>query len=643
MKINKYILGLAVAVLGGFTSCNTDVEGDYYSTGFENVSFEVKSASVSVVVDESTATIPVKLTRSNVKSAYTAHYTAAASAEGIFSDDGNGTVTFAEGQGTATINVKAANLEKEVPYTYTLTLSDVDVASADTITNTQIKTMTINVQREGDWTEWKKWNSAGTADYNYGGYFFSGEDPDLSFLYRQNVASPSKYQFKLLHWGYDVELVMNYDKETGVVYVPETFTGYTHSTYGDIFIGDYTDYNPASPVHGTFDEAKGIISLVVYYYDAEGPWGAGYEYIYLDGYVRADYTIEDFTFAGIFTDPSQNVFAVGNLTLAADANNVKAVVIEEDADLDAVADAIAAGELEATDVEGGQIYVPIPDDMEGKLQIIVVSLDADGAVADAKSAKFEYFGGGANPWKSLGIGYLTDNFVISRFYKDQSTGEVWTPQTYEVEILENNETPGVYRIVNPYRNAVVLLVGESAADNYYTSANLEINASDADGVYFLPTEVGFNNMQVTSYGGFWLARGGEGNDFASLKADGLLGRLRNGVISLPGFYYEDENGNQTGDIFQGFVYSNDAWRYGGWVDNETPFAVVLPSAAAAVKKNAALKARASQFERNLCGLNLMDDSRILKQKVRKIDGQIGGKNITTRIQKSLKLHKVLKH
>ena len=83
MKINKYILGLAVAVLGGFSSCNTDVEGDYYSTGFENVSFEVKSASVSVVVDESTATIPVKVTRGNVASAYTAHYTAAASAEGI--------------------------------------------------------------------------------------------------------------------------------------------------------------------------------------------------------------------------------------------------------------------------------------------------------------------------------------------------------------------------------------------------------------------------------------------------------------------------------------------------------------------------------------------------------------------------------
>ena len=116
MKINKYILGLAVAVLGGFTSCNTDVEGDYYSTGFENVSFEVKSASVSVVVDESTVTIPVNITRGNVASAYTAHYTAAASADGIFSDDANGTVTFAEGQGTATINVKAANLEKEVPY-----------------------------------------------------------------------------------------------------------------------------------------------------------------------------------------------------------------------------------------------------------------------------------------------------------------------------------------------------------------------------------------------------------------------------------------------------------------------------------------------------------------------------------------------
>ena len=63
MKINKYILGLAVAVMGGFSSCNTDVEGSIYNSDLEHVSFDGGSTSVSVSVDETTATIPVTINR----------------------------------------------------------------------------------------------------------------------------------------------------------------------------------------------------------------------------------------------------------------------------------------------------------------------------------------------------------------------------------------------------------------------------------------------------------------------------------------------------------------------------------------------------------------------------------------------------
>jgi len=603
MKINKYFLGLAVAIMGGLTSCNTDVEGEYYHTGQDNVSFEITSKSLSVPVEQSTATIPVVVTRGNVAAAYAAKYVATASAEGIFSDDGNGVINFEAGQGTATINVKAANLEKEVPYTYTLKLSDADIATADTITNTQIPSITITVQREGDWTEWKKWNSSGTADYTYGGYVFSGDDPDLSFTYRQSVTSPNKYQLKLQHWGSDVDLVMDYDASTGVVYLPETFTGYTHSTYGPIYVTDYTNYKPDSSEHGTFDTQKGIITLVVYYFDADGGWGAGYEYIYIDGYVRADYSITSLTYAGIFTDAQQNVFAVGALELAADAKNVKAVVVEASADAAAVADAIAAGELEATDVEAGTINVPIAEGLTGNLQIVVVSLDAEGAVASTAAAAFEYYGGGANPWKSLGKGYFTDNLVVTKFSPD---GENPYPaQTYEVEILENSDQPGMYRIVNAFYGAAEVTGNAS----YYVPTNIDVDATVADGGVYIPIQqIGLGEYATGTYGGYML----QNYDFETLFNYGYFGTLKDGVMTFPVFSRKDDAGNVQ-FTYQGIFVSPNGASYAGTNPTaETQLAIVLPSAAASVKAAAKRSANATDFANRLNGGSLLKDNKVVK-------------------------------
>lgn len=605
MKINKYFLGLAVAIMGGLTSCNTDVEGDHYKTGLDNVSFEIASKSLSVPVNESSVTIPVTLTRGNVAAAYEAKYVASASAEGIFSDDGNGVVSFAAGQGTATINVKAANLEKEVPYTYTLTLSDADIATADTITRTQIPEITITVQREGDWTEWKKWNSAGTADYIYGGYFFTGEDPDLTFTYRQSITTPTNYQLKLQHWGNDVDLVMNYDAATGEVYLPETFTGYTHSTYGPIYVTDYMNYKPGEGVHGTFDTQKGIITLAVYYFDADGGWGAGYEYIYIDGYVRADYSINDLTFTGIFTDAQQKVFAVGALELAADAKNVKAVVISANADASAVADAIAAGELEATSVEAGQIYVPIAEGLTGNLQIVAASMDAEGAVASVASAAFEYYGGGENPWKSLGKGYFTDNLVATKFSPD---GENPYPaQTYEVEILENSNQPGMYRIVNAFYG-VAELTGNVDA---YVPTNIDVDAQVADGGVYIPVQqIGLGTYATGTWGGYYL----QNYDFETLYQYGYFGTLKDGVMTFPVFQRKDDDGNVL-FTYQGIFVAPSGASYAGMNPTaDTQLKIVLPSAAASVKAAAKRSANATSFAKRLNSYVLKNQKMVKKDK-----------------------------
>jgi hypothetical protein len=150
MKINKILLGLAVAMLGVMTSCNTDVEGVTYSPMGQNVSFET-SAPATVTTAETSVVIPVRIVRSVVANEYTANFTTKASEEGIFTNDANGAVKFEAGQGVAIINVKADNLAKCVDYTYTLKLSEAEVAGRDTITNTQNDSIVIKIHSDYNW------------------------------------------------------------------------------------------------------------------------------------------------------------------------------------------------------------------------------------------------------------------------------------------------------------------------------------------------------------------------------------------------------------------------------------------------------------------------------------------------------------
>lgn len=150
MKINKILFGLAIAILGVMTSCDTDVEGALYSPMSQNVSFETKNPA-AVTTAETSVTIPVRITRSITTGTYTANFTAVASEDGIFTNDADGAVTFADGQGVAIINVTASNLAKGADYTYTLTLTDAEVATADTITNTQNITTTIKIHSDYNW------------------------------------------------------------------------------------------------------------------------------------------------------------------------------------------------------------------------------------------------------------------------------------------------------------------------------------------------------------------------------------------------------------------------------------------------------------------------------------------------------------
>ena len=602
MKLNKYLLGLAVVVMGTFSACNTDVEGEYYRSDFNNVSFDVASASVSVANDVSSATVPVRIIRANTANAYTAHYTASASADGIFTDDKNGTVEFAPGQEAAIINVSANNLEKEVGYTYTMTLSDADIATADTITNTQKKKITVSVLREGDW------NSIGKCLYrdNVIAGFFTAAVTEYPVEVLESAFNPGLYRLKNPYgeiypynedgdWDASKNYYVEIDAtDPNFVWVKPSELGVDWG-YGMMSISSMVAYYMENGY--TLDELKstqpqffgsvvnGVLTMPaksilfsmadyndggLYQVNADGMFR-----LLLPGAVVTDYSAALY-YTGVFTNKDNDTFAVGELELGPDAANatVLGVVVDGAADEGAVADALAAGDIDGDELEAGTIYLPIPEDLSGALRMVVAIIN-DGKVENVTSTSFEYFGGGENPWKSLGIGLYTDDFIGPLFSND--------PVTYEVEVQESTSTPGVYRMVKPYAEAYPY--NEPGDWDTTQDYHIIINAEDPNGVYIpeQPTGVdwGYGAISIVSVGADLLA-GGE-YDFATIKAAGYFGKLENGVILLPTFE------SQSGTAFQGYIGMGDKYYYAG----KGNFKLVLPSAVSAAARKAAAKSRAS--------------------------------------------------
>ena len=362
--------------------------------------------------------------------------------------------------------------------------------------------------------------------------------------------------------------------------------GYFHSSYSQYinlihpyyFGGDESTFLFNKVVAYQEDGTPGEINIAPYYYmNGVGGWNhtsdMGTMKVVFPGYEPKDYALE-ITYKGIFNDTNEVPFAVVAATLGEDVETVKAVVIEADADPDAVADAIEAGELEATDIDTSNldfIQVPIAEDLTGKLQVVLVVIDADGKAQTVASANFEYFGkGDANPWVSLGKGLYTDNFFGPLFTR---AGEPIGP--YEVEVQENQNEPGLYRLVDPYSADNFTL---TTAEDSYTNTTIEIDATDPEGVIIYPqftgADYGYGAISIASAGGGYAAN----YDLETLKEYGYLGTLSEGVITLPNktyTYQENEESEPIEVPYQGFVFMGSSTYHTGVEDG---FKLVLPSA-----------------------------------------------------------------
>ncbi len=165
-----------------------------------------------------------------------------------------------------------------------------------------------------------------------------------------------------------------------------------------------------------------------------------------------------------------------------------------------------------------------------------------------------------SPWVSLGMCEYTEDFMTTFWYVDNVT--------YGVEVQENGEQPGLYRLVNPYGEAYPY----NSPGMYDETMNhyMEIHAGDPDGVYiseFLSglDWYGYGDIYMYSTAGYEIEV--EGYSLEAVKADGMCGTLSDGTITFP---KDQLLISMPGSSYGPYYYTANSYR---------GFKVVLPDAA----------------------------------------------------------------
>ena len=599
MKIkNIFSLALGLVIAAGFASCTDEPE---YTPASQVAGMQVyfpETNPTKIDLEQKDSSFEIELARE------VAHKEAgvALAVTGTNLEDYTfpKTVTFPAGEKSVkfAVEYKGSNLEYEVLDTFAITVNDEKNVSPYSISKYEFVAGV-----PAPWSAWisskAEWVAAGydaaawplgdakkaTCDYTYSLYW-AGVDPGLTISYRQYLLDPTVAQFKIDNWGSGVPLIIDYNPVTHNCQVASQYCA-DNATYGAVTVSDISywqgdDFYASYPC--TYNPETGLFVLNVAYWVAAGSFGYGPETCQVAGFYIPDYSV-DAEYLGIFTDKEQKAFAQIALNgLGVDAEKAVALVVTAADDASAVADALAAGEVTGTDLVAGYNNIAIEEGMTGELQVVVASV-VEGAAMDVAAYKFEYYGGGANPWNSLGMGLYTDG-IIPSMYKLSS-------ETYEVEILENNETPGLYRVVKPYGEA-----WPHAGYNAETPADyFEIDATDAEGVLVMPQMLGVNleggdtALGFASYGAYMYNAGKA--TLEQLKGAGYLGKVIDGVIKLPTFA-NGEEGTDSYMEFQGVVYYGSKAYYGC-----EGFKVVLPEAVASQEANAPAKVAASKFARSI--------------------------------------------
>ena len=385
---------------------------------------------------------------------------------------------------------------------------------------------------------WSNWQEAGTASYTYTGTYWSGTLSGANVRYRENLVNKNGAQFQFINMAGGYDLTIEYDKETGNCQVHQQQVA-DNSNYGPVFVSDIPHY-PGQPGLSyedypcTYNAETGQFSLtLVYFVDpAQGSnytqiamFGKGVETIQMDGFYQYDYSFS-MEYAGKRTTDYGTECALINVTMGADVSSCALAVVAADEDTDATVAGMLDGSIDCmTLIESKSVTVPLTK--SGTYKAVAITYDDYDNMIDVHTMEFEFtVGNGDDNWVSLGMATYTDDLILPLFGND--------PMSYNVEVLENREKPGLFRIVDPYGPEFPLY---PYASSYADGTYIEIDATDPDGVWiegWQSTGLDIQNnglMSITSMA--WHQANAQGATKEDAKEAGLCGIYADGVITFP--------------------------------------------------------------------------------------------------------------
>ena len=382
------------------------------------------------------------------------------------------------------------------------------------------------------WSNWEEMSGV----YNFSLYV-SGSYA-IPVYYREHMLDATKAQYKLgfAEIGTKEDVIVDVNKETGACQVGVHYFLDT-SSYGPVFLSDMPNY-PLQPgltydkYPCTYNAKTGTFSFNLIYFvsealgsSANGTFGNGVETLQLDGYYIPDYSF-DIQYAGPYVDDYGNEFAVVSTAKGTDVAKYLMTVIGAGEDDDAAIQGMLEGSVPCDTLNETGLYT-YPMAASGKYRALAITFDAEENMLGTYSTEFEfYLSSEGNPWQSIGYAVYTDDIILPGFGN--------SPMSYYVEVLENQDQPGLFRMADPYGPEFPLF---PYASSYEYGSYIEIDATDPQGVWiegWQSTGIDVANnglMKVTSMA--WYQADKQGATKEDAKEAGFCGVYADGVITFP--------------------------------------------------------------------------------------------------------------